>query len=185
MFEKLIEILQASFEALTPFVILADYQEGVSLRLGRFHRKLGPGFHWKIPYFDSILHDDVKPRTERLTGLSTTTTDDKSIGFDAVVTYSIADIRKATLEVHDLKDAIADTCAGCIGTELSNKEWSAIRHGEAAEHLTAVCRKRGWKWGIEVHSVQLMGVALVKNIRISGNAGHGGPLPIHLNAPGQ
>ncbi len=185
MFEKLIEILQASLEPMLPIVILAEYQEGVLLRLGKFHRKLGAGLHWKIPYFDAVLHDDVKPRTERLTGLSTTTTDGKSIGFDAVVTYSIADIRKALLEVHDLKDAITDTCAGCIGTELSNKEWNAIRNGEVAQDLTTVCRKRGWRWGVEVHTVQLMGVALVKNIRISGNTGHGGPPPVHSSAPGQ
>jgi regulator of protease activity HflC (stomatin/prohibitin superfamily) len=176
LFEKLIELLQASLESILPFVILADYQEGVLLRLGRFHRKLGPGLHWKIPFnFDTVLHDDVKPRTERLSGLAATTTDGKSVGFDAVITYSIADIRKALLEVHDLKDAIADTAAGVIGTELSNKEWGAIRHGEMAEHLTTVCRKRGWKWGVEVHAVQLVGVALVKNLRISGNGGHIGP----------
>ncbi len=174
MFEKFFEVLQWAFEALLPFVIIMDYQEGVLLRFGRFNRKLDPGFHWLLPlHFDTCLHDDVKPRTERLTGLSTTTVDDKSIGFDAVVTYSIADIRKALLEVHDLKDAVADTCAGIIGTELSNKEWSAIRHGEVSEDLTSICRKRGWKWGIEVHAVQLMGVALVKNLRISGNAGDG------------
>lgn len=185
MFEKLIEILQASLESLLPFVILAEYQEGVLLRLGRFHRKLLPGLHWKIPYFDSVLHDDVKPRTERLTGLSTTTLDGKSIGFDTVVTYSISDIRKALLEVHDLKDAVCDTCAGTVGTEMSNKEWNAIRNGEVAEHLSAVCRKRGWRWGIEVHAVQLIGVALVKNIRISGNTGHGGPPPLPSTAHGQ
>lgn len=183
MFEKLIELLQSSLEAILPFVVMADYQEGVLLRLGRFHRKLGPGLHWKIPCnFDTVLHDDVKPRTERLSGLSTTTTDNKSIGFDAVITYQISDVKKALLEVHDLKDAVADTCAGVIGTELSNKEWSAIRNGEVAEHLTAVCRKRGWKWGIEVISVQLMGVALVKNLRISGNTGHSGSFPIHPGA---
>lgn len=180
MFEKLIELLQASVEMLVPFVILAEYQEGVLLRLGRFHRKLSPGFHWKIPYFDSVLHDDVKPRTERLSGLAATTMDGKSIGFDAVVTYSISDIRKALLEVHDLKDAIADTAAGAIGTELSNKEWGSIRNGEMAEHLTTVCRKRGWKWGVEISAVQLVGVALVKNLRISGYPGHSSaPLTSH------
>ncbi len=174
MLEKLVELLQWAFEALVPFIIIFDFQEAVLLRFGKFEKKLGPGFHWILPlHFDTVLHEDVKPRTERLTGLSTTTSDDKSIGFDAVVTYSIADIRKALLEVHDLKDAIADTCAGIIGTELSNKDWNSIRHGEVSEYLSTVCRKRGWKWGIEVHAVQLMGVALVKNLRISGNTGHG------------
>ena len=184
MFDKLFEIIQWAFEALLPFIIIFDYQRGVLLRLGRFKRELDPGFHWKLPLnYDTVLHDDIKPRTERLVGLSTTTTDDKSIGFDAVITYSISDIRKALLEVHDLKDAIADTCAGIIGTELSNQEWGSIRHGQASENLTAICRKRGWKWGIEVHAVQLMGVALVKNLRISGNSGE--TKTSHPTSPGQ
>lgn len=183
MFEKLVELLQWAFEACVPFVIIMDYQEGVLLRLGKFKRKLEPGFHWILPlHFDSMLHEDVKPRTERLAGLSTTTADGKSIGFDAVITYSISDIRKALLEVHDLKDAVADTCAGLIGTELSDREWSSIWHGKVTEDLTAVCRKRGWKWGIEIHAVQLMGVSLVKNLRISGNGGHSGA-QMHFNVP--
>lgn len=181
MLDRLIEFFQGGFEALKPFVILMPYQQGVLIRLGRFKRVLEPGFHWILPfYFDTVMQDDVKPRTERLTGLSTTTSDDKSIGFDVVVTYSIADIRKALLEVHDLKDAIYDTCAGIIGTELSNKEWNSIRNGKISEDLSAVCRKRGWKWGVEIQSVQLMGLALVKNLRISGNSGHGVAQPKSL-----
>lgn len=171
--EKLFEILQSIWKSLIPFVVVRHYQEAVLLRLGIFKRVLKPGFHWIIPFnFDTVLDNDVKPRTERLAGLSTTTADGKSIGFDAVVTYSISDIKKAILEVHDLQDAVADTCAGVIGMELSNKEWDAIRYGKVTEDLSAICRKRGWKWGIEVHAVQLVGVALVKNLRISGNAGY-------------
>lgn len=171
--EKLFELIQTAWHALIPFVVITHYQEAVLLRLGIYKRNLGPGFHWIIPLnFDSVLHEDVKPRTERLTGLSTTTADGKSIGFDAVITYRISDIAKALLEVHDLQDAVADTCAGVLGTELSNKEWRQVWHGEVTENLTTVCRKRGWKYGIEIQSVQLMGVALVKNLRISGNAGN-------------
>jgi regulator of protease activity HflC (stomatin/prohibitin superfamily) len=180
--EKFFEILQAIWHSLLPFVVITHYQEAVLLRLGIYKRNLGPGFHWIIPLnFDSVLHDDVKPRTERLTGLSTTTADGKSIGFDAVITYFIADIKKALLEVHDLQDAVADTCAGVIGTELSNAEWRQIWHGEVTENLTAVCRKRGRKWGIEVQAVQLMGVALVKNLRISGNSSNA--KAFHFNMP--
>lgn len=171
--EKLFELVQSAWQALLPFVVIAHYQEAVLLRLGIYKRNLGPGFHWIIPlHFDSVLHEDVKPRTERLPGLSTTTSDGKSIGFDAVITYFISDIKKAILEVHDLQDAVSDTCAGVIGMELANAEWSQIWHGEVVENLTAVCRKRGRKYGIEIQSVQLMGVALVKNIRISGNGGN-------------
>lgn len=175
MFDKIFEILQWAFEALVPFVILQPYERGVLIRLGAFNREVGPGFHWKVPlHFDMVHYENVVSRTERLTGLATTTADGKCIGFDAVVTYSIADIVKALLQVNDLKDAIADTCAGVIGNELAKAEWSAIWNATATEDLTKVCRKRGWKWGIEIEAVQLVGVALVKNLRISGNTGHSG-----------
>jgi len=168
MLDKLIELLQTLGTALLPFVVLMPYEKGVHLRLGKFKRELDQGFHWTLPFhFDVVLKDTVVPRTSRLTGLSTTTSDGYSIGFEAVVTWSISNVRVALLEVNDLDDAIADTCAGVIGTELANNEWRAIWHGEATENLTKVCRKRGFKWGVEISSVQLVGVATVRNLRIS------------------
>ena len=86
MFDRIFEILQWAFEALVPFVIILEYQRGVLLRLGKFKRELGPGLHWCLPlHLDTVLHEDVMPRTQRIAGLSTTTRDGKSIGFDAVV----------------------------------------------------------------------------------------------------
>jgi hypothetical protein len=84
-----------------------------------------------------------------------------------VITYRISDIQKALLEVSALKDAIADSCAGIVGTELSNTTWTDIVHGNTVDALTAACRKRGWKWGVEIQQVQLTGVAPVRNLRVS------------------
>src|SRR5271170_1428339 len=106
--------------------------------MGKMLRVLdGSRWYWKIPFVDHVIEDHVVPRTERLTGLATTTNDNKAIGFDAVITWRISDIQKAMLEVSDLKDAIADSCAGIIGTELSNVGWMDIIHGNTVEPLTA------------------------------------------------
>jgi regulator of protease activity HflC (stomatin/prohibitin superfamily) len=166
--DKLFELLHAIWTELIPVEIVPPYNGGVQLRMGALLRVLEGGkWYWKIPFADHIITENVVPRTERLTGLATTTKDGKAIGFDAVITYRITDIQKALLDVNDLKDAIADSCAGIIGTELSNSMWSAIVHGETVESLTAACRKRGWKWGVEIQLVQLTGVAPVKNLRVS------------------
>lgn len=182
MFDRLWEIIQACFEALVPFIILYPFEKGVLCRLGTFKRELEPGFHWCIPFhIDTVFHEHITPRTEHLTGLSTTTVDGHAVGFDAVVTWRISNIRKALLEVTDLKDAIADTCAGQIGSTLAGAEWSAIRNGEVVDNLTDVVRKRGWKWGVEILSVQLSGVALVKNYRVTGSSQ---PHTVHLTPMG-
>jgi regulator of protease activity HflC (stomatin/prohibitin superfamily) len=173
MFDRLLELLATIWRELVPIEALHPYNGAVQLRMGRFLRVLvGGNWYWKIPFVDYVVHESVVPRTERLTGLATTTVDGKAIGFDAVITYRISDIQKALLEVNDLKDAIADTCAGIIGTELSNSLWEDIVHGNTVELLTKACRARGWKWGVEIQLVQLTGVAPVKNLRVSLSGTH-------------
>lgn len=168
MFDKLFEILTNIWNYLVPIEIVHPYNGTVQLRMGKFLRVLeGGNWYWKIPIIDHTLTEHVVPRTERLTGLATTTIDGKAIGFDAVITYRVSDIQKALLDVTDLKDAIADSCAGIIGTELSNTKWDEIVHGNTVDALTSACRKRGWKWGVEIQQVQLTGVSPVKNLRVS------------------
>lgn len=181
MFDRLFEILQAIWHALLPFVVIQPYERGALVRLGKFKREVEPGFHWRWPLkIDEVFYENVMPRTEHIPGLSTTTADGKSIGFDAIVTYEIADIQKALLGVNDLKDAIADSCAGEIGTNLADHVWADIVHGKVLDKLTSVCRRRGKQWGVEIIRVQLAGVALVKNLRISSSSSHS-PSLLHHN----
>ena len=182
MFDRIFEVIQAIFQSLVPFVVLYPFEAGVLCRLGKFKRVLGPGFHWVWPlHFDQVFHEHVTPRTDHLLGLATMTRDGKSVGFDAVVTWKISDIEKALMGVTDLKDAIADTCAGQIGTTLAEVDWDDIRSGGAVDNLTAVCRKRGWKYGVEIIGVQLSGLALVRNFRVTGQSQ---PHTVHLTPSG-
>lgn len=174
MFDRLFEILQAIWEALLPWTILQPYEAAVLIRLGKFKRTLGPGFHWIYPFgIDRIWQEHTVPKTHHLSGLSTTTKDGRAIGFDAIITYQVSDIEKAVLKVTAVEDAVIDTCTGVIGTALSDSTWEDVLHGKVIEELTKLCRARGWKWGIEIMSVQLAGVCLVKNIRLSGSTSGG------------
>lgn len=169
MFDRLIDLIESLGGALLPFKVIQPFEAGVLVRLGTFKRVLGPGFHWVAPLgIDKVWDDYTQPRTHKLMGLSTTTVDGKAIGLDAIVTYQIADIEKAILKVHAVKDAVIDTCTGIIGTALSEWKWEDIVHGNVNDELTKACRARGWRWGIEVMTIQLAGVCLVKNIRLSG-----------------
>lgn len=176
MFDKLFEMLQWAVESLIPFVIVFHYQRGVLLRFGHFKRVLEPGLHWCLPlHLDMVHYENVKPRTTHISGLSTTTQDGKSVGFDAIVTWSIVDIKQALLEVNDIQDAITDACAGEIGTRMTEETWDAICSGAAWDKLTSACRRRGKKWGINIEEVQLAGVSLVKNIRLLTGGSHNAP----------
>jgi regulator of protease activity HflC (stomatin/prohibitin superfamily) len=168
--DKLIDLFVASLRLMQFWTVVQPYEQAVRMRLGHYHSVLEPGCHWKLPFnMDYVHKEHVIPRTERLTGLATTTADGKAIGFDAVVTYRIEDIKKATLEVEDVRDSITDACSGVIGTLLAGATWADVLSGTALETVTRECRKRGRRWGIEVLAVQLTGVCLVRNLRIALN----------------
>lgn len=171
MFDWILRLLEMVWKALIPWVVIHPFEGAALTRLGKYVRNLEPGFHWVVPFHvDAVWHENITPRTSDLLGLATTTLDDKAVGFDAVVTWKINDIRKAMLECTELHDAIQDTCAGTIGTMLTKRTWDDIKNGDTLEELSKACRARGWKWGVEIIGVQLKGVTLVKTIRLTGSA---------------
>lgn len=171
MFDRLIDFLIDSLRLFQFWIVLDPYERGIQLRLGTFKRILDPGFHFLIPFaVDRVISENIVPRTHRMPGLAATTIDGKAVGFDVVITYCIKDVVKAVLECEDVADAIADTCSGHICTELSKLSWEDLHTKGAPDSLVKVCRARGFKWGIEISNVQLVGAALVKSIRLTASA---------------
>ena len=119
---------------------------------------------------DKIMKNYVVPSTHSMGNESVTIKDGKSIGYHAIVTYQINDIEKALLEVYDDDHAVRDACAGEIARVLMSHTWEEIINEQIYEDLTKACRKRAWKWGVEIMSVQLASLALVKNLRIMTNS---------------
>jgi regulator of protease activity HflC (stomatin/prohibitin superfamily) len=167
VFERLFEFI-GQFGALFKFwEVVHPYEGGLVLRLGLYNRDLKAGLNWIIPFgVEHTITEYTVPRTSRIHSLSTTTKDGKTIGFEAVVTWRIKDLKKSLLEVSALKDAIADCSMGVIGTELAESSWDEILHGKTLEAVSLACRKQGWKWGVEIIRVQLTGVAVARNIRL-------------------
>lgn len=168
MFDRLIDFILSGIDAFRFWVVLYPYESGVLLRLGKFERVIEPGtFNWRWPFFDHIVYDNIAARAQGLGDSSTTTKDGIQIGFNPVITYRISDIKKALLDVDDVEDAVRDACLGTIGATLSSKTREELYETEAVNKLlTEVCRKRGWRWGVEIMQVQLSTLANCRTVRL-------------------
>lgn len=177
MFDRVWEVIKEILRAFQPYVVLMPYERGVLTRLGVIKYEMEPGFHWCWPFHIDVVHFlNVVAHVEHIANLATITKDGKQVSCEAIVTYRISNVRKALFEVEHLRDAIMDTCAGVIGSTLCGQTWEDLWGGAAAETVTDACRKRGWKYGIEVQSVQLTGLAQARTIRLTGamaSAAHG------------
>lgn len=170
MFDRFFDFVIQFADLFRFWVVLNPYEHGVLLRLGKFVRIIEPGLHFMWPlHIDHIMYESVVPTTHSLGNESITTRDGKAVSFHAVVTFQISDIQKALLSVHDTDHALVDACRGEIARTLMAHTWDEVIQEGIYDDITKACRKRGWKWGIEVMSVQLASLSLAKNIRLISN----------------
>lgn len=167
MLDRLFDFLLQAWTFLVPWAILEQYQQGVVLRLGKYQRTIGPGFHWLIPFnIDVVIADSVVTSTARLNPQSLTTEDGVSVVVAAVVTSEVRDIRKLLLACEDKDQALIDTCFGVIARAVCATPWDKLHTPEFQEELTKAARKRGFRFGIEVESVALTDLTKARSIRL-------------------
>lgn len=165
-FEKLIDLVVEFLEFFRFCTIIDQYERGVRMRFGRFYSVLEPGVHLQLPfYLDKILNENVVAKVHQLSTQAIATADDKAIAVGAVITYEISNIEKALLEVDSVRDAVNDACQGVIAGEVLKATWDEVRGPEFTTKVTAACRKRGWKYGVEILRVTFCELAPVRNYR--------------------
>lgn len=169
MIDKLIDFLVGVLDLFRFWQVLNTYERGVQLRLGRMYRELGPGFHWIRPFrFDVVLLDNVVPRTTTLRTQNLMTSDGRAVGVTGVVTSSIKHIQKALLEVEGVDHALVDACMAGIASHVATTSWADLRTDDLSDRLTKACRAQAFRYGIEIHRVQLADLSPAKAIRLMG-----------------
>ena len=162
MFDRLFDIVFQFLDLFKFWVVIDEFEQGVILRLGKYHRVVGPhdgwrttGLHFTIPFnVDNVLVDNVVPRTVNLGEQGLTTLDGKSITVSAVVTAQIRDIRRALCDVENVDEALMDSCYATIGDLIVAHNWETVRTPEFTETVTKACRKQAFRYGLEVLRVQ-------------------------------
>lgn len=166
-FEKLIDLIVQFLEFFRFCIIVDCYELGVRLRRGKFHAVLDPGIHLLCPgYIDSALTESSVTQIYQCATQSLITSDDKAIAAGIVITYHVHDIRKALLEVHDVKSAIYDACLGTTTDLVMHATWDEVRKPEFLEQLTKACRKLGFRYGLEVEKIQFNELAPLRTYRL-------------------
>lgn len=168
MLDKLYDFLVQFAEFFKFWIVIEPFEAGVQTRLGTFVRILEPGFRLVYPFhIDVTATEHTVPTTHMMRDQSITTADGKQLAFQAIITYQVRDVKKCLLEVSSAENAIQDSCAGTIAHELSRLSYhDIIEVDETIDKITAACRKRGFKWGLEVISVQFSTMVATKTLRL-------------------
>jgi len=127
-------------------------------RMGKYHRKLGPGWHWLWRPFDSVsFHVTIREQVLDVPPQQCYTLDNAPLKADAVVFLKIVDVAAARYNVEDLKFAIMNLCLTQLREEVGkltlDESFSSREriNKELLKDLNEVCRQ----WGVHITRVEL------------------------------
>ena len=96
--------------------IVAQYQKGLVLRLGKYHGMVSSGVTFLIPFVDDLIRVDMREKVISVAPQKVITKDNVTVTVDAVVYYKVIDPARAEFEVQDFGYA----CTTLAQTNLRN-----------------------------------------------------------------
>jgi regulator of protease activity HflC (stomatin/prohibitin superfamily) len=166
MFERILDFIAGFWNVLRPWIVVNDFEGGVILRLGRFHRKLAPGLHWKLPIADAAITTSTVITTMALRPQTLTTRDDFSVVISAIVKYHIADVRAYLLDIWDSADVLNDVTLGAIKETIAFVEYADLQKKGIEDHVLNMVQSEAEKFGVHVHKVTFSDLGKVRSIRL-------------------
>lgn len=151
-------------------VINQEYERAVVFRLGSYHRVLGPGLQFKIPFLEWVTKVDYRVESVNVKPQKVMTKDNVTASVDALVFYRVYknknDLKKAILEVDDYEDVTVDYGQSMLRAIIGQKELDDILQNreEIADQLKEQLDQKTNQFGIKVDDVEIKDVSIPENM---------------------
>lgn len=169
MLDRLVDLLISWIKLLFFSVVLHADQRGIVLRFGKFHRDIGPGFHWKYPLdIDEVYYREVTPTVITIGPQSLTTKDDITVVVSVIVTYQIEDVKKTLIEAQGIRQMLEDSTYGVVSDFIMKHTWSDLRNLDLDNEISKGARRRAKQYGLHVINVQFCDLTKSRSLRLIG-----------------
>jgi len=168
-FDRIMDWLEYWVSYFQFLFVIDQYDMGVVLRFGKYHRTVGPGLHLIAPFgIEDSLEDTVVRTTSYLETQTVTSSDGKSVNITGILVYKIGNIKRWLLEVDDAEDALHDMTYGIISELAETKSWAQIMKPTFMDEVTELVQEEAITWGARVEAVKLSDRVTSKSLRLMG-----------------
>ncbi len=142
--------------------VVAQYERGVILRLGRFVGIREPGLRVIVPFIDRMWKVDTRIVTMDVAAQEVITRDNVTIKVDAVVYLRVVNADSAVLKVADYIRATSLIAQTTLRSVLGQSELDEIlaHRDKLNERLQQIVDEQTDPWGVKVSTVEIKDVQL-------------------------
>lgn len=129
------------------FITIYDFEEGVLYRNGKFRKKMHPGIHPRIPFFDDYRKVNIRSETFQIAPINITTTDGKTISVSATYERHIHDSIRFIQQFNGPDGNLHDLSRGIMANYLTECTWEQTKTKDTQavilNRLTEECNRMG------------------------------------------
>src|SRR5438034_333977 len=137
--------------------VVAQYEKGLVLRLGRYRTTVGSGLTFLVPVVEDMLKVDMRERVINVEPQKVITKDNVSVTVDAVIYYRISDPVKATFEVQNFGYAATTLAQTNLRNLIGDKslDETLTARDTINANLRNVLDEATNTWGVKVTRVEV------------------------------
>jgi regulator of protease activity HflC (stomatin/prohibitin superfamily) len=137
--------------------VVAQYEKGLVLRLGRYRATVSSGLTFLVPVIEDMLKVDMRERVINVEPQKVITKDNVSVTVDAVIYYRISDPVKATFEVQNFGYAATTLAQTNLRNLIGDKslDETLTARDTINANLRNVLDEATNTWGVKVTRVEV------------------------------
>lgn len=149
-------------------MIIKQYERAVILRLGKYHRQVGPGVQTRLPFVDSVLVVDIREKVREFNAERMLTKDNVPVTIDAILRYRIIEERAkdAILNVENFNEMIQQVSQTTLRNNIGSSAFQDVlsKREEINQHVKGIIASEASDWGIEVTGVEIRQVIIPQEL---------------------
>ena len=148
--------------------IIKQFERSIILWLGKYHKQIGPGINYRIPFIDNVLVIDIRERVREFKAERMLTKDNVPVTIDAILRYKIIEDRTndAILNVENFNEMIQQVSQTTLRNNIGSSVFQDIlsKREEINQHIRSIISNEASNWGIEVAGVEIRQVIIPKEL---------------------
>ena len=146
--------------------IVKEYERGVVLRFGRYHKVKDPGFRVILPWIDRMTKVPLRVVTMDVPNQEVITRDNVSVKVNAVIYLKVIDPKKAYIEVEEYLKATQQIAQTTLRSVLGEADLDEIlsEREKTNSQLKLIVDRLTEPWGVQVTAVEIKDVELTETL---------------------
>src|SRR5258706_12526810 len=156
------------------WIVVAPWERGLRVRLGKVAAELSPGIHFRIPFLDRIYLQRIRKRTVARTNQTVSTKDGLPITITVAIDFTVTDLRLLFDSLSSPEATLQYRVSSHIAEFVFQRTRAEIRPADLERHATMAIEDFGCGLGnIQVHITEFSFVRTLRLMSESYTSGAG------------